>query len=111
MCLTFCFSQGCSSTRTYVNEFQRLAPIRLGHSVIGSIYAKKLMKAERDTAHDTRRGTLLLRMAISRTLAKHRDHHPEGSLPSSLTKGTSIIKKLKERLLASQGSCPLLQFS
>src|ERR1051325_5410250 len=38
--------------------------------------ATKQMKAESDTAHDTRRGTLLLTMAISRTLAKHRDRHP-----------------------------------
>jgi hypothetical protein len=40
------------------------------------ICAKKQMKAERDIASNTLRGTLLLRMAISRTLAKHRDHHP-----------------------------------
>jgi hypothetical protein len=40
------------------------------------IRAKKQMKAERDIAFDKRRGTLLLAMAISRTLAKHRDHHP-----------------------------------
>ena len=57
------------------------------------------MKAERNIAANTLRGTLLLTMAISRTLAKHRDRHPvEGSLPSSLAKGTSIVKKRKERV-------------
>jgi hypothetical protein len=40
------------------------------------ICVKKQMKAERDIAANTLRGTLLLRTAISRTLAKHRDHHP-----------------------------------
>ncbi len=46
-------------------------------------------------------------MAISRTLAKHRERHlVEGSLPSSLAKGTSIIKKLKERALSLPGKLP-----
>ena len=54
------------------------------------------MKAERDIAANTLRGTLLLRMAISRTLAKHRDHHPvEGSLPSSLVNGYFDYQKTK----------------
>jgi len=39
---------------------------------------------EKHCAPNTLRGTLLPRMANSRTLAKHRVHHPEGSLPSSL---------------------------
>jgi hypothetical protein len=48
-------------------------------------------------------------MAISRTLAKHRDRHPvEGSCLHLSQKGTSIVKKQRSGLLASQGSCPLL---
>src|SRR5688572_13806262 len=51
------------------------------------------MKAERDIAANTLRGTLLLRMANSRTLAKHRVHHPsEGSLPSSRKKVFRLSK-------------------
>jgi len=71
-------------------------------------YAKKQMKAERWANEDTLRGTLLLRMATLGTLAKERRRHPEGSLPSSKDstqssrgvfrkKGTSIVKKQKER--------------
>src|SRR6266480_2217383 len=48
-----------------------------------SFCVKKLMKAERNVAADTLRGTLLLRMATLGTLAKQRRCHPEGSLPSS----------------------------
>ena len=66
------------------------------------------MKAERWANEDTLRGTLLLRMATLETLAKQRRRHPEGSLPSSKDstrssrgvfrkKGTSIVKKQKER--------------
>jgi hypothetical protein len=36
-----------------------------------------------EQAANTLRGTLLLKMANSRTLQKHRVHHREGSLPSS----------------------------
>jgi hypothetical protein len=54
-------------------------------------------------------GTLLLRMANSRTLQKHRVHHPLKAPCLHLAK--SLVKKLKERALTSQGSCPLLQFS
>src|SRR5688572_25483183 len=74
------------------------------------------MKAERNTASNTLRGTLLLRMANSRTLAKHRVHHPEGSLPSSrknsFAKRYFGCQKTKGAgLEASEGSNPLLQFS
>jgi hypothetical protein len=70
---------------------------------------KKMMKAERNVAADTLRGTLLLRMATLGTLAKQRRCHPEGSLPSSMIppglvsggifsqKGISIVKKRMER--------------
>ena len=53
------------------------------------------MKAERNVASNTLRGTLLLRMANSRTLAKHRDRHPEGSLPSSLANRYFDCQKTK----------------
>src|SRR5260370_30443090 len=44
----------------------------------------------------TLRGTLLLGMAISRTLAKDRDRHPvEGSLPSSLANRYFDCQKTK----------------
>jgi hypothetical protein len=36
----------------------------------------KTDEGRENTAPNTLRGTLLLTMAISRTLAKHRDHHP-----------------------------------
>jgi hypothetical protein len=69
--------------------------------------AKKLDEGRENIAANTLRGTLLLRMAISRTLAKDRDRHPiEGSLPSSLAKGISIVKKLKERALSLPGKLP-----
>jgi hypothetical protein len=61
----------------------------------GSIHAKKRMKAERNKPANTLRGTLLLRMANSRTLAKHRVHHPEGSLPSSLANRYFDCQKTK----------------
>jgi hypothetical protein len=65
------------------------------------------MKAERNVASNTLRGTLLLRMANSRTLAKHRVHHPEGSLPSSRKKVFRLSKNEKSGPKASEGSCPL----
>ena len=43
------------------------------------------MKAERNIAAHTLRGTLLLRMANSRTLAKDRAHHP-GRLPAFISR-------------------------
>ena len=54
------------------------------------------MKAERNNAANTLRGTLLLKMANSRTLAKHRVHHLiEGSLPSSLANRYFDYQKTK----------------
>src|SRR6185369_2636289 len=54
------------------------------------------MKAERDTASNTLRGTLLLKTANSRTLAKHRVRHLlEGSLPSSLANRYFDYQKTK----------------
>jgi hypothetical protein len=60
------------------------------------------MKAERTLSRSesiaTLRGTLLLKMAILWTLAKHRDRHPLKAPCLHLSqKGTSIIKKQKER--------------
>src|ERR1044072_601847 len=74
------------------------------------------MKAERDIASNTLRGTLLLKMAISRTLAKHRVRHlVEGSCLHLSQIDTSIIKKLKERAFSLPGKLPapsiLLSFS
>ena len=43
------------------------------------------MKAERNIAANTLRGTLLLRMANSRTLAKDRVHHPR-RLPAFISR-------------------------
>src|SRR6059036_2793493 len=55
----------------------------------------------------TLRGTLLLRMAISRTLAKDRDRHPLKAPCLHLSQiGTSIVKKLKERALGLPGKLP-----
>jgi hypothetical protein len=46
-------------------------------------------------------------MAISRTLAKHRDRHPvEGSCLHLSQKGTSIVKKQKERVISLTGKLP-----
>jgi hypothetical protein len=56
---------------------------------------KKQMKAESNKAANTLRGTLLLRTANSRTLAKHRAHHPLKAPAFIPQKGISIIKKLK----------------
>jgi hypothetical protein len=71
------------------------------------------MKAERNIAANTLRGTLLLRMPTLGTLAKVNGVViPEGSLPSSLTKRYFDYQKTKGAgSLASQGSCPLLHFS
>src|SRR5690242_18210038 len=70
-------------------------------------YVKKRMKAARTLSANTLRDTLLLRMAISRTLAKHRDRHPvEGSCLHLSQKGTSIVKKLKERAFSLSGKLP-----
>ena len=46
---------------------------------------------------DTLRRTLLRKDGDPGTLAKHWANRPEGSLPSSLSQGTSIIKQHKER--------------
>ena len=67
------------------------------------------MKAERDVAANTLRGTLLPRMANPWTLAKHRIHHPsKGSLPSSRKKVFRLSKNKRSGSKASEGSCPLL---
>src|SRR6266581_6734932 len=55
----------------------------------------------------TLRGTLLLKMAISRTLAKDRDRHPLKAPCLHLSQiGTSIVKKQKERALSLPGKLP-----
>src|SRR5436190_22952805 len=65
------------------------------------------MKAESKRTANTLRGTLLLKMAISRTLAKDRDRHPLKAPCLHLSQiGTSIVKKLKERALSLQGKLP-----
>src|SRR5881394_290718 len=65
------------------------------------------MKAESKRTANTLRGTLLLRMAISRTLAKDRDRHPLKAPCLHLSQiGTSIVKKQKERALSLQGKLP-----
>src|SRR5687768_627771 len=80
----------CGRTRTYEGpsgppDLQSGAfATRRTHADSFESVLQKRMKAERTLCPNTLRGTLLLRMAISRTLAKHRDRHPEGSLPSSL---------------------------
>src|SRR3989475_13284175 len=78
------------------------------------------MKAESKRTANTLRGTLLLKIAISRTLAKDRDRHPlkapclhlaphagcpRGD-PALSQIGTSIVKKLKERALSLPGKLP-----
>ena len=65
------------------------------------------MKAESKRTANTLRGTLLLRTAISRTLAKDRDRHPLKAPCLHLSQiGTSIVKKLKERALSLPGKLP-----
>jgi hypothetical protein len=65
------------------------------------------MKAESKRTANTLRGTLLLRTAISRTLAKDRDRHPLKAPCLHLSQiGTSIVKKQKERALSLQGKLP-----
>src|SRR5712691_3265702 len=55
----------------------------------------------------TLRGTLLLKMATSRTLAKDRDRHPLKAPCLHLSQiGTSIVKKQKERALSLPGKLP-----
>jgi hypothetical protein len=67
----------------------------------------KLMKAERDTAANTLRGTLLLRTAISRTLAKHRDHHPLKAPCLHLAiQILRLSKNVKERASSLPGKLP-----
>ena len=62
-------------------------------------YAKKTDEGSENNVANTLRDTLLLRMAISRTLAKHRDRHPvEGSCLHLSQKGTSIVKKQRSGL-------------
>src|SRR5205814_6821830 len=77
-------------------------------------------RAHRAWGANTLRGRLLLRMAISRTLAKDQDRHPlkapclhlaphagcpRGD-PALSQIGTSIVKKLKERALSLPGKLP-----
>jgi hypothetical protein len=69
--------------------------------------AKKLDEGRENNAADTLRGTLLLRMATLDTLRKRvASSYVEGSLPSSLAKDTSIVKKQKERALSLPGKLP-----
>src|SRR5438309_10529497 len=64
-------------------------------------------RAHRAWGANTLRGTLLRRMAISRTLAKDRDRHPLKAPCLHLSQiGTSIVKKLKERALSLPGKLP-----
>jgi hypothetical protein len=68
---------------------------------------KKIDEGRENNAANTLRGTLLLKMAISRTLAKDRDHHPLKAPCLHLSQiGTSIVKKLKERALSLPGKLP-----
>jgi hypothetical protein len=67
----------------------------------------KIDEGRENNAANTLRGTLLLRMAISRTLAKDRDRHPLKAPCLHLSQtGTSIVKKLKERALSLPGKLP-----
>ena len=66
----------------------------------------KRMKAERNKAANTLRGTLLPEMANSRTLAKHRVHHLSKAPCLHPAKSISIVKKLKERALSYSGKLP-----
>ncbi len=60
-----------------------------------------------EQAANTLRGTLLLRMANSRTLQKHRVHHPsKAPCLHPAKKVTSIVKKLKERAFNFPGKLP-----
>ena len=93
----------CGRTRTY--EVHEGTPdLQSGAFAAQPHMQNKQMKAERNKAANTLRGTLLLKMATSWTLAKDRDRHPvEGSLPSSLAKlvaQTSVCeyRKLNHRL-------------
>jgi len=72
-----------------------------------SVRAKKIDEGRENNAANTLRGTLLLRMAISRTLAKHRGRHPLKAPCLHLSQiGTSIIKKQKERAFSLPGKLP-----
>src|SRR6185369_17614949 len=70
------------------------------------IYDKKEMKAERNKAANTLRGTLLLRMANSRTLAKHRVHYPLKAPCLHLAIRDFNYQKPKERALSLPGKLP-----
>jgi len=70
-------------------------------------YAKKQMKAARTMSANTLRDTLLPRMAISWDSRKApRSSSGWRLLPSSLAKGTSIVKKQKERAFSLPGKLP-----
>ena len=65
------------------------------------------MKAERWANEDTLRGTLLLRMPTPDTLAKWDGVVIRLKAPClHLSKGTSIVKKQKERALSLPGKLP-----
>jgi hypothetical protein len=72
------------------------------------IMLKKMDEGREKRPVDTLRRTLRLRAAAPGTLAKHRADRPEGSLPSSLTKGTSIVKQHKERASESLPGKPTM---
>ena len=105
-------SGACGRTRTYEGpsgppDLQSGAFATQPHMQIKIRYVKKRMKAARTLSANTLRDTLLLRMAISRTLAKRRDRHPvEGSCLHLSQKGTSIVKKQKERAFSLSGKLP-----
>src|SRR6266536_911466 len=64
-------------------------------------------RAHRAWGANTLRGTLLLRMATLDTLANERRRHPLKAPCLHLSqKGTSIVKKLKERALSLPGKLP-----
>ena len=77
-------AERCTVTAVVASSSLASPPKQSSKYKVQLICDKKQMKAERNNAPNTLRGTLLLRTANSRTLAKHRVRHPvEGSLPSS----------------------------
>jgi len=84
-----------------------ISDLKFEISEFRSLRAKKIDEGRENNAANTLRGTLLLRMAISRTLAKDRDRHPLKAPCLHLSQiGTSIVKKLKERALSLPGKLP-----
>ena len=95
----------CGRTRTY--EVHGGTPdLQSGAFAAQPHMHVEQMKAERNKAANTLRGTLLPKMANSRTLAKHRAHHPSKAPCLHPAKSISIVKKLKERALSFSGKLP-----